>query len=192
MKGLHMASIENLLDDTEEKMMNAIAALERAFGGFRTGKASPALVENVMVEHYGSTMRLRDIAGVSTPEPRLLVVQPWDPGALPAIEKGITAANIGISPVNDGRVIRLPVPELSEERRKELGKEIRKRAEECKVELRNHRRDANELAKNAHKNHELPDDHYHDRLEDIQKLTDRYAKVAQDLADKKEAEIMQV
>ena len=135
-----MASAEDILENTEEKMMAAIEALDKDFGGFRSGKASPGLVENLMVDYYGTTSRMRDIAGITTPEPRLIVIQPWDKNALSEIEKAIHSSGLGISPVNDGRVIRLPVPELSEERRIALSKQVKKRTEDAKVEIRNHRR----------------------------------------------------
>ena len=187
-----MLDIDELTSSTDDKMTDSLAAFERDLAGFRTGKASPSVVEGIMVDYYGSQTRLRDIAGISTPEPRCLAVQPWDASALPAIEKAIIASNVGISPVNDGRVIRLPVPELSEERRKSLCKEIHKRAEDAKVEVRNHRRDANDRAKKAHKDHNLTDDFYHDCQDEVQKLTDDYIKKIDDLMTRKEAEVMQV
>ena len=187
-----MASIDALATDTETKMMDAIEALENDFAAFRTGKASPGLVENLMVDYYGTATRLRDIAGITTPEIRLIVIQPWDQNALTEIEKAIISSSLGISPVNDGRVIRLPIPELSEERRKELTKRVKKRSEDAKVEIRNHRRDANELVKKSQKTSEITEDDEKDMLEEIQKLTDDYIKQIDSLTENKESELMQV
>jgi ribosome recycling factor len=189
-----MADIDTIKDDTEERMMNALDALQNEFSSFRTGKASPALVENlmVMVESYGTQMRLKEIAGITTPEPRLLVIQPWDPNSIPDIEKAIQSSNVGIAPQNDGRVIRLPIPELSEERRLELGKQIKARSEETKVEIRNHRRDANEIIKKAQGSSDITEDGMHDLLKDVQKLTDDYIKNVETDTAKKEADVMTV
>jgi ribosome recycling factor len=181
-----------LLDDCEEKMMAAMEALEEAFAGFRTGKASTSLVDNISVECYGSVSRVKEIAGVTTPEPRLIVIQPWDKSVIGEIEKAIQLSNIGISPVNDGRVIRLPIPELSEERRQDLAKQVKTRAEESKVEVRNHRREANDDVKNARKASEISEDGMHDLLEAIQKLTDDYITQIDNEAKAKEVDILTV
>ena len=187
-----MASIQELVDQTEEKMLAAIEALEKDYSAFRTGKASPGLVENIMVDYYGTASRLRDIASISTPEARLIVIQPWDKNALTVIEKTIHSSDLGISPVNDGRLIRIPVPELSEERRQELTKQVKKRAEAAKVEIRNHRRDANDEAKSAQKNSEATEDDLSNILHSIQKLTDDYIQQIESLTGKKEKELLQV
>ncbi len=180
-----MNVMTELLDNLEESMMRAEEAMKTDFAGIRTGKASSALVENIQVEYYGSSSRIRDIAGISTPDARLIVIQPWDRTALQAIEKAILASSIGISPVNDGKVIRLPVPELSEERRVALTKQVKARAEDAKVQIRNVRRDGNETAKKAQKNSEITEDQLKDLLEKIQKLTDEYvARIDADLAEK--------
>ena len=183
-----MAS-NTIMDDCEEKMMAAMEALQEAFAGFRTGKASTSLVDNISVECYGSVTRIKEVAGVTTPEPRLIVIQPWDKNVIGDIEKGIQSANIGISPVNDGRVIRLPIPELSEERRQDLVKQVKKRAEESKVEMRNHRRDAND---NAKKSSDLSEDGLRDLLENIQKLTNDYITQIDEESQIKEKDIMTV
>jgi len=187
-----MAKIDDLLDDTEEHMMAAVEVMEKDFMALRTGKASPGLVEQIEVDCYGTKTRLREIAGITTPEPRLLVVQPWDKNIIGEIEKAIAASDIGITPVNDGRVIRLPVPELSEERRADLAKRVRKRAEETKVTIRNHRRDANDAAKQAQKSSDITEDGLRDLTEDIQKLTDEYTKQIDTVTQHKEAEVMEV
>lgn len=183
-----MAS-NTMMDDCEEKMMAAMEALEEAFAGFRTGKASTSLVDNISVECYGSVTRIKEVAGVTTPEPRLIVIQPWDKNVISDIEKGIQSANIGISPVNDGRVIRLPIPELSEERRQDLVKQVKKRAEESKVEMRNHRRDANDIAKKCS---DLSEDGLRDLLEKIQTLTNDYITQIDEESQTKEKDIMTV
>ncbi len=187
-----MASMSELLELTEEKMMDAMEALENDFASLRTGKASPGMVENLMVDYYGAATRLRDIAGISTPESRMLVIQPWDQNALESIEKAIHTSELGISPINDGKLIRLPVPDLTEERRKELSKQARKRAEAGKVEVRNHRRDANEEAKKSEKASEISEDDLKEVLADIQKSTDEYIDKISRTAEKKEGDIMQV
>ena len=181
-----------LLDDCEEKMMAGMEALEEAFAGFRTGKATTSLVDNISVECYGSVTRVKEIAGITTPEPRLIVIQPWDKSVIGNIEKAIQSSNIGIMPVNDGRVIRLPIPELSEERRQDLAKQVKKRAEESKVEMRNHRKDANAAAKDAKKGSQITEDGMHDLLENIQKLTNDYIKQIDDQTKAKEADILKV
>ena len=145
-----------------------------------------------MVEYYGAQTRLRDIASITAPEPRLLVIQPWDQSAVKSIEKAILASSLGISPVTDGRVIRLPIPELSEERRKDLSKLVHKRAEEARVEIRALRRDANEMAKKAQKSAKLTEDDLEAMTKDIQELTDASIKQVDDLLKKKDAELMQV
>ncbi|OGV49507.1 MAG: ribosome recycling factor [Lentisphaerae bacterium GWF2_52_8] len=182
--------MNDLMDSTEEHMMKAEESMKADFAAIRTGKASPALVENMMVEYYGTPTRLREIAGITTPESRLLVIQPWDPSAISTIEKAILASKLGISPVSDGRVLRLPIPELSEERRASLAKQVKTRAEDAKVAVRNIRRDANEVAKKAQKNSEITEDELKEMLEKIQKLTDDYIKLVEDVQKAKEHELM--
>ncbi len=187
-----MSTPDTLMEETEEQFMQSLEALERDLAGYRTGKASPALVEGIMVDYYGTQTRLRDIAGITTPEPRLLVIQPWDQNAIANIEKALQASNLGISPVSDGRVLRLPIPELSEERRRDLTKQVRKRSEEAKVAVRNQRRDANELCKKFQKNSAITEDDLRDMLDDIQKLTDDYTEQIDAAAKNKEDEIMSI
>ena len=187
-----MASPDTLIEELEEQFMESQEALERDFQAYRTGKASPALVEGIMVDYYGKQTRLRDIAGITTPEPRLLVIQPWDQNALANIEKAIQASDIGISPVSDGRILRLPIPELSEERRQDLTKQVHKRAEEAKVAIRNHRRTANDECKKLQKASKITEDDLHDMQDEIQKLTDKYTAEVERLAKAKEEELMSV
>ena len=185
-------NIDTLPTDTEKKMKDAVDAMKMAFAGFRTGKASPVLVEGLTVDYYGAPTKLRDIASITAPEPRLLVIQPWDQNAIKNIEKAIQTSDLGISPMSDGRVIRLPIPELSEERRRELSKLVGNRAEEARVEVRNIRRDAIGAARDAEKQSEITEDDLDVLQKDIQKLTDRYIESINELLEQKEAELMQV
>jgi ribosome recycling factor len=187
-----MPEIDDLAESTEERMIGALDAFEQALAGFRTGKASPALVEGIMVEYYGAQTRLRELANISTPEPRMLVVQPFDPTSIGSIEKAIIAANIGISPVSDGRVVRLPVPELSEERRRDLAKQVSKRAEEARVQIRGIRRESNDFAKKAEKASDITQDDLKELQEEVQELTNNYTKQADDRAAAKEKELLEV
>ncbi|MBQ4314421.1 MAG: ribosome recycling factor [Lentisphaeria bacterium] len=184
--------ITELMDFVEEHMMKTEDSLKNNFAAIRTGKASPSLVENITVDYYGTPTRLRDLAGISTPEPRLLVVQPWDKSALAAIEKAILSSNVGITPMNDGKLLRLPVPELSQERRAALSKQAKAETEDAKVALRNIRRDANEIAKKAQKDSEITEDELKKMLDDIQKTTDRYIAALDAALAVKEKELMTV
>ena len=185
-------AIEELLDNMEESMMNAEDAMKTDIAAIRTGKASTALVEGLMVEYYGTNTRLRDIAGLSTPDARTVAIQPWDQSAVQAIEKAIINSNIGISPVSDGKIVRLPIPPLSEDRRAALAKQVKARSEEARVAVRNARRDANEAAKKAQKDGLLTEDEHKKMLEDIQKLTDRYIAGLDKEFSAKEKELMTV
>ncbi len=185
-------SIERLVPETKTRMQKGFEALLQNFASVRTGKASPALVENMAVEYYGTTTKLRDIASITTPEPRLLVIQPWDQNAVAGIEKAIMAANLGVSPSSDGRVIRLSIPELSEERRAEYGKLVKRQAEDGRVEIRNIRREANEVAKKAEKKSEITEDDLTDTLKEIQDLTDDFIKKIDQALEAKTEELMKV
>ncbi len=187
-----MPEISQIVDHTRDAMDKAIDVMKKSFATVRTGKASPALVDGIMVEYYGSQTRLKDIASVTAPEPRLLVIQPWDQNAVKSIEKAIQASNLGISPVSDGRVIRLPIPELSEERRKDMTKLVRKRAEESRVEIRNARRDANEALKKAQKASDITEDDLKIKTDNIQKMTDKMIEQVNKILEEKEAELMAV
>lgn len=187
-----MDTLDDVLLDAEEKMDNTIKMLREQFAGLRTGKASPAMVDNVQVQYYGVPTRLRDIAGISTPEPRLLVINSYDPTALPDIEKAILAANLGVTPMNDGRVIRVPIPELSEERRKEIAKVARRQSEEARVAIRNVRREANDAIKLLQKNGKITEDERDKGLVDIQKSTDGHIGRVDAELKSKEVEVMAV
>jgi len=184
--------IDALLKETQSKMDSTLGVLESQLSGIRTGKASPALVENIQVPYYGAPTRLRDLANISTPEPRLLVIAPYDPTVLGEIERGILGANIGVTPVSDGRVVRVPVPELNEERRKEMSKVAGRMAEEARVSARNVRRDANETCKSLQKSASISEDERDQTLEKIQKLTDKTITQIDAALKAKEAEVMSV
>ena len=185
------SSIEVLLA-AEERMDKCVDFLHHDLSGLRTGKASPSLVENITVEYYGTATRLRDIANISTPEPRLLVISPFDPSSLGAIEKAINAANIGISPMNDGRLIRVPIPEMSEQRRKDMAKVASRATEEQRIAVRNVRREANEQLKALQKDGAITEDDRDGSLEEVQKLTDARIKKMDDMLAAKEKEMMVV
>lgn len=182
--------IDELTEYTEEHMMKAVEVMQNDFSTIRTGKASPALVDGMTIDYYGTPTKLKELAGITTPEPRLLVIQPWDPTSVQLIEKAIMASNIGISPVSDGRILRLPIPELSEERRANLAKQVKARAEETRIAIRNIRRDSNDVAKKSEKSSEITEDDLKDTLEDIQKLTDDYIKEVDNTLHKKDDELM--
>lgn len=187
-----METSTEILLSAEKKMDKCVEFLQQELNGLRTGKASPSLVENITVDYYGSSSRLRDISNISTPEPRLIVISPFDPSSLGTIEKAIIAANIGITPMNDGRLIRVPIPELSEERRKDLVKVAGRTTEEQRVAVRNVRREANDMLKALQKNGKITEDDRDENLEEIQKLTDTHIKKMDGMLATKEAEVMDV
>ena len=187
-----MPTAAEIMETTQTAMNNTVDALKRRFDSVRTGKASPALVEGVMVDYYGSQTRLKDIAAISAPEPRLLKIQPWDINAVNSIQKAIQASGLGITPVTDGKVIRLPIPELSEERRNDMTKQVKKFAEESRVEIRNARRDANEAIKEAKKKSEITEDEQKSQIDQIQKLTDKMIEKVDAILAEKQAELMAV
>ena len=185
-------STEEILFEAEEAMEKSVDYMIHEFSAVRTGKASPALVENVDVEAYGSAMKLKQLALITTPEPRLLVVQPFDASTIRDIEKALKESKIGIQPLVDGKIIRLPIPELSEERRKDLVKSLRQMAEEARVRVRANRRTAIDDAKKLKTAGELTEDGLRDIEADVQKLTDRFVKSVDDHFERKEAEVMKV
>ena len=183
---------DDILLEAEEKMIKTEHVVQHEFAGVRTGKASPALVENILVEVYGSQMRIRELAGITTPEPRTLAIQPWDASTLHPIEKAIQKANLGLNPSVQGKVIRIFFPELSEERRLEFTKIVKKMAEDGRVAIRHVRRDAIETIKKEQKAGKVPEDQAVAAEKEVQKLHDQYiAKIDQHLAHK-EKEIMTV
>jgi ribosome recycling factor len=185
-------SAEEILFEAEETMEKSVDYMVHEFSSVRTGKASPALVENVDVEAYGSSMKLKQLALITTPEPRLLVVQPFDASTVKDIERALKESKIGIQPLVDGKLIRLPVPELSEERRRDLVKSLKQMAEEARVRVRTNRRNALDEAKKLQKGGELTEDGLRDLEADVQKLTDRFVKSIDEHFERKEAEVMKV
>jgi ribosome recycling factor len=176
----------------EPKMQRAIEAMERDFAGIRTGRASTALVERITVEYYGTQTPLNQVAGISTPDAHLIVIQPWDRSVLSAIEKAITRSDIGLTPNVDGTVVRLNVPPLTEDRRHELVKQVRRRAEQARVEVRNHRREAGDALKKALRDGDLSEDEERRELESLQRVTDRQIEGVDARVERKEAEILEV
>jgi ribosome recycling factor len=185
-------SSDDILLEAEMAMEKSVDFMVHEFAAVRTGKASPALVENVDVQAYGSAMKLKQLALITTPEPRLLVVQPFDAGTVRDIEKALNESRIGITPSVDGKIIRLPVPELSEERRKDLVRSLGKMAEEARVRVRANRRAALDEAKKLKASGGLTEDGMRDTESEVQKLTDRFVKSIDDHLVRKEAEIMKV
>ncbi|MBI2853495.1 MAG: ribosome recycling factor [Chloroflexi bacterium] len=182
---------DGVLPETESKMQKAVEILKRDLAGIRTGRASPALLQNVKVDYYGVPTPVNQIAGVSAPEPRLLVVQPYDRSILSTLEKAIMKSDLGLTPSNDGSVIRLPIPPLSEERRKELVRLVRKRVEEAKVALRNIRRDAVETLRTQEKNKEISQDEHNRVNVQLQKVTDSFIAQTSKIGETKEAELLE-
>ncbi len=178
-------ALDDILMEAEEKMEKTEQVVQREFSGLRTGKASSAIVENILVEVYGSQMRLREVAGITTPEPRLIVIQPWDVTTLQPIEKAIQKSNLGLNPAIDKKIIRIAIPELSTERRLEIIKAAKKMAEDGRVAVRHVRRDSIEALKKDSKAGGITEDDQETAEKDIQKLTDSYiAKIDQHLAHK--------
>ncbi|MDQ2868355.1 MAG: ribosome recycling factor [Verrucomicrobiota bacterium] len=183
---------EEVVLEAEMAMEKSVDYMVHEFSAVRTGKASPALVENVDVHAYGSAMKLKQLALITTPEPRLLVVQPFDAGTIRDIEKALNESKIGITPAVDGKIIRLPVPELSEERRKDLVRSLSKMAEEARVRVRANRRTALDEAKKLKTAGDLTEDGLRDLEAGVQRLTDRFVKSVDDHLERKEAEIMKI
>lgn len=180
------------MQNTENKMNKTINALEADFAAIRAGRANPSILDKITVEYYGAVTPLSQVSTISVPEAKTIIIQPWDTNILKDIEKAIQTSDIGINPNNDGKVIRLSFPPLTEERRKELKKGISKRGEEAKVAVRNIRRDAIEEYKKQKKNNEITEDDLKDIEEKIQKLTDKFVKTIETITGEKEKEIMEV
>lgn len=184
--------IPEIRADAEHRMIGAIDALHRELSGIRTGRAAPALVERLMVDYYGTLTPLNQIAGISAPEARMLVIQPWDRGAMSAIERAIQKSDLGLTPNNDGAVIRLSIPNLTEERRKSLVKIVRGKVEESKVAIRNVRRDAVDSLKSLLKDKDIGEDDERRAATDIDQLTKRFTDDADQIGQAKEAEVLEV
>jgi ribosome recycling factor len=185
-------TMQQVLDEMEEKMMKTLEFVHNEFATVRTGKASTSLVENIQVEAYGGHMRLREVAGISTPEPRLIVIQPWDPSVVQSVAKAIQKSELGVMPQVDGKIIRIPIPELDQERRKELDKVCKRMAEEGRVAVRNERRQAIDQAKKLQKDGKITEDELAHGEKEIQKKTDEYVKEIDTVLAHKEKEILAV
>ncbi len=184
--------LDEIVKDLRQEMEQTVDAMRRDLMRTRTGRASAALLGGVMVEYYGAQTPLNQVSTIAVPEPRLLLLQPFDQGSIPAIEKGIMLADLGLTPANDGKVVRVPIPELTEDRRRELVKQIRKVAEDYRVSVRSHRRDANELLKSLQKDKEITEDDLRRGQEKTQELTKEYTDKLDQVLKAKEEEIMEV
>ena len=184
--------IDDIMNTAREKMQKSCAAYERDMMGLRAGRANPKLLDRIMVDYYGTPTPIPQIGNISSPEPRLLVIAPWEAKLIPQVEKAIQKSDLGMNPSNDGKLIRLVVPELNEERRRELTKVVRKSAEEAKVAVRNTRRDAMEQIKKLKKDSQITEDDQRKAEEELQKLTDGQIKDLDKIAAEKEKEIMEV
>ena len=184
--------IDDIMMTAEEKMQKSCAVYERDMMGLRAGRANPKLLDRIMVDYYGTQTPINQIGNISSPEPRLLVIAPWEAKMIPQVEKAIQKSDLGLNPSNDGKIIRLVFPELNEERRRDLTKVASKGAEETKVAIRNIRRDAVDQIKKLKKNSEITEDDQKDAEEEIQKMTDKAIKEVDDIFAKKEKEIMEV
>lgn len=184
--------LQDVYKDTESQMQKVIESLKRDFAGIRTGRASVGLLDGISVDYYGTQTPLNQMATLSVPESSLIVIQPWDVSVIKQVEKALLRSDLGITPSNDGKVIRLAVPALTEERRKELAKLVKKRAEEKKVALRQARRDSNDMLKALEKDKDITEDDLHQGQDHVQEITNKYVKTADELSAKKEAEILEI
>ena len=184
--------IDDIMMTAEEKMQKSCAVYERDMMGLRAGRANPKLLDRIMVDYYGTQTPINQIGNISSPEPRLLVIAPWEAKMIPQVEKAIQKSDLGLNPSNDGKIIRLVFPELNEERRRDLTKIASKGAEETKVAIRSIRRDAIEQIKKLKKNSEITEDDQRDAEEEMQKITDKAVKEVDEIYAKKEKEIMEV
>lgn len=184
--------IQDLLKETEDRMLKTVQAMELDLRTVRTGRASPALVDRVLVDYYGTATPLNQLAVISAPEPNLLVVRPYDPSSLGTIEKAIQQADLGFNPNNDGRIIRIPIPRLTEERRKEMVKQVSRRVEEARVALRNVRRDALNEMREYESEGLISEDELTRGQDRLQELTDKYVEQVGEIGDRKEHDIMEI
>jgi len=183
---------ELIFEDLKDAMEKAVTALEKSFSKVRTGRASIALLDGIKVDYYGSATPLNQVATLSVPESRLIVISPWDGSVIGLIEKAIQKSDLGLTPSNDGKVIRLAIPPLTEERRKELVKVVKKMSEESKVKIRNIRRDANEQLKDLKKDNTISEDELYDQQEEVQKITNKYIEKVDQALAVKEKEILEI
>lgn len=184
--------LKKLYKEAEDRMGKTISVYSEELQSIRAGRANPALLDQITVDYYGQDTPLKQVGGVSSPEPRLLVIQPWDVNLIPIIEKEILKSDLGLNPSNDGKLIRLVIPMLTEERRKELSKVVSKNGENAKVSVRNIRRDLMDNLKNLEKNKEISEDERRSAEDEIQKITDRYISEIDKITAKKEEELMEI
>jgi ribosome recycling factor len=187
-----MAIVDDVHSDLKSRIDSTLDALRKEFSRIRTGRANLSILDGIKVDYYGSPTPLSGVANMTVADPRLIVVRPWDRKMVPALDRALREANIGINPVSDGEIIRLPIPPLTEERRREIVKQVKQKGEEHKVAVRNVRRDANEQAKTIEKAHKITEDERDQALQEIQKYTDDYIKKVDDLLAAKEKDIMVV
>lgn len=184
--------IKETLKDAEDRMRNAIGALQRALATIRTGRANPGLVEQLRVDYYGTPTPLQQLASVGVPEARLLTIQPYDKGSLDAIEKAIQKSNLGLNPNNDGTIIRLVIPQLTEDRRKDMVRLVHQKIEDSRVEVRNIRREGHEMLRDLHREKEISEDEERGAQDDLQEITDRFVEQAGGIGTEKEQELLEV
>lgn len=184
--------IDEVLDDVRQRMAKSVEVLQDDLMSIRTGRASPALVEKLPVEYYGTMTPLIQMASIAVPEPRLLVIKPWDPSALGAIERAIQKSDLGLTPMNDGKLIRLSIPRLTEERRRDLVKMVARRTEDARVAIRNLRRDALKDLQDFEKEKMISEDDFYRGKDEVQKLTDEYIENIDEIGKRKEEEVMEV
>lgn len=184
--------ISEVIKDAEERMHKGVDALRREYATIRAGRANPSVLDKVMVEYYGAPTPISQLANISAPEPRMLVIQSWDKSVLPAIEKAIMKSDLGLNPSSDGTVIRLIIPQLTAQRRAELVKKVKKEAEEARVSIRNVRRDVNDKLKKLEKDHDASEDDIKRAQEEVQKMTDKIIKEIEHVMETKESEITEV
>lgn len=182
---------DEILSELKEKMSNSISALKKDFMRVRTGRASTALLDGIKVECYDTQMALDQVASISVPESRLITIKPWDQSIMGNIEKSILKSELGLNPMNDGKIIRISIPPLTEERRKELAKMAKKMGEEGKISIRNHRREANDLVKELKNEKEISEDEMYKAQDEVQKITDEFIKKVDEVTAEKEKEIME-
>lgn len=184
--------MQSVLNDGKKRMAGAIGALEKDFAKLRTGRATTALVDTIVVDYYGTPTPINQLSSVSVPDAKTITIQPWDKGAFGAVEKAIQTSDLGLNPVNDGKIIRISIPPLTEERRKELVKVAKKYTEECKIAIRNVRRDLNDSLKKLEKDKEISEDELKKGEADVQKLTDDFVKQSDSVLAAKEKEILEI
>jgi len=185
-------SVKRVLEDMSTKMKKSLEAFERELSSIRAGKASGAMLDSVRVDYYGSVVPLNQVASVNAPEPRLIVVQPWEKGMVQPISKAIQSADLGLNPTDDGTVVRIPIPPLTEERRKELVKKVKQVGEQAKVSIRQVRREANDELKKLETDKEISEDEHHRGNDEVQSLTDDNVKRVDDILEKKEKDILEI